>query len=121
MRRLHVLVLMMILTPAAAQAEQRCGWLDNPATRTWSLNDADGGWGLMDNTGGPTAEGMDEIPDLTNGEYVYTNAGHGYACACMNVDTDDEGAITRIHSVRQLPLSRCRSDRAIGWFLHKDQ
>ncbi|MBY5802478.1 hypothetical protein ELI13_12260 [Rhizobium ruizarguesonis] len=37
------------------------------------------------------------------------------------VDTDDEGAITRIYSVRQLPLSRCRSDRAIGWFLHKNQ
>ncbi|EJC66945.1 hypothetical protein OLZ32_00360 [Rhizobium sp. 1AS11] len=37
------------------------------------------------------------------------------------VDTDDEWAITRIQSVRQLPLSRSLSDRAIGWFLHKDQ
>ena len=46
---------------------------------------------------------------------------HGRLVKTMNVDTDDEGAITRIHSVRQLPLSRCRSDRAIGWFLHKDQ
>ncbi|MGO7153766.1 DUF4087 domain-containing protein [Rhizobium leguminosarum] len=64
---------------------------------------------------------MPEISDLTSGEYVYTNAGHGYDCACMDVGTDDEGAITRIHSVRQLPHSRWRSDRAIGWFLHKDQ
>ncbi|MBX4864585.1 DUF4087 domain-containing protein [Rhizobium sophorae] len=121
MTRLTAHVLVILLASAAAQAEQRCGWLDNTAARTWSLNDADGGWSIMDNTGGPTAKGMDEIPDMTRGEYVYTNAGHGYACACMNVDTDDEGAITRIHSVRQLALSRCRSDRAIGWFLHKDE
>ncbi|WP_051447563.1 DUF4087 domain-containing protein [Rhizobium leguminosarum] len=64
---------------------------------------------------------MGEIPDLTSGAYVYTNAGHGYDCACMDVGTDDERAITRIHSVRQSPLSRCRSNRAIGWFLYKDQ
>lgn len=120
MTRLHALVLMMFLVPAAAHAERRCGWLENPATRSWSLNDADGGWTIMDNTGSPAAEGMDEIPDLTVGEYVRTYAAHGYACACMDVDTDDEQTITRIHSVRQLPLSRCRSDPAIGWFLDRD-
>ncbi|MBY4630709.1 DUF4087 domain-containing protein [Rhizobium croatiense] len=121
MTRLHALVLMMLLVPAAAQAEKRCGWLDNPATATWSLNDAAGGWIIMENGSGYRAKGMNHIPDLTTGEYVYTHAVHGYACACMEVDTDGEGGISRIRSVRQLPLSRCRSDPALGWFLNKDQ
>ena len=117
MARLHALVLMMLLVPAAAQAEKRC---DNPATATWSLHDASGGWIIMEGGSGYKAEGVDRIPDLTTGEYVYTHAIHGYACACMDVDTDGEGGISRIRSVRQLPLSRCRSDPALGWFLDKD-
>ncbi|RUL98064.1 DUF4087 domain-containing protein [Rhizobium chutanense] len=121
MTRLHAFVLMMLLAPAAAHAERRCGWLDNPSTANWSLMDAGGGWIIMENGSGYKAEGMDKIPDLTTGEYVYTNATHGYACACMDVDMDGEGGISRIHSVRQLRLSRCRSDAAIRWFLEKDQ
>lgn len=70
----------------------------------------------MENGSGYKAEGMNHIPDLTTGEYVYTHAVHGYACACMDVDTDGEGGITRIRSVRQLPLSRCRTDPASAGF-----
>ncbi|MDO3435510.1 DUF4087 domain-containing protein [Rhizobium sp. CBN3] len=122
MMRLHALVLMVLLAPAAAHAERRCGWLENPSMAKWSLIDAGGGWTIMDNGSGyKAAEGMDKIPDLTAGEFVYTYASHGYACACMDVDTDGEEGITRIHSVRQLPLSRCRNDAAIRWFLDKDQ
>lgn len=67
---------------------------------------------------GTRAEGMDKIPDLTAGEYVRTFAIHGFACACMDVDTEQE-SITRIHAVRQLPLSRCEKDPAIKYFLEK--
>ncbi|WP_092747302.1 DUF4087 domain-containing protein [Rhizobium aethiopicum] len=121
MMRLHAFVLMMLLAPAAAHAERRCGWLENPSMRNWSLLDADGGWIIMENGSGYKAEGMDKIPDLTTGEYVYTYAAHGYGCACMDVETDGEEGISRIHSVRQLPLSRCRSDPAIRWFLDRDE
>lgn len=68
--RLHATDLMMLLVPAAAQAEKRCGRRDNPTTATWSLNDAAGGWIIMKNGSGYKAEGMDHIPDLTSGEYV---------------------------------------------------
>ncbi|WP_064682474.1 DUF4087 domain-containing protein [Rhizobium bangladeshense] len=122
MTRLHALALMVFLAPAAAHAERRCGWLDNPSMAKWLLMDAGGGWTIMDNGSGyKAAEGMDKIPDLTAGEFVYTYGTHGYACACMNVDTDGEEGITRIHSVRQLPLSRCRNDPAVRRFFDKVQ
>ncbi|RDL48054.1 hypothetical protein BLJAPNOD_05281 [Ensifer sp. M14] len=31
-----------ILCPFAALTERRCGWLNNPSTADWALNDADG-------------------------------------------------------------------------------
>lgn len=109
--------LSMLASASVAQAERRCGWLDNPATGKWTLYDAERAWQIMFlGAGGKPAEGMNKIPDLTRGEYVHTFAIHGYACACMDVDTDEE-AITRIHAVRQLPLSRCNRDPAIKYFL----
>jgi len=113
--------LSLALAFPALAAETRCGWIQNPTPANWWLDDAENTWTIMTQGSGEEPEGMDLIPDISEHDYVRTNGNYGYACACMNVDTDDEGAITRIHSVRQLPLSRCRSDRAIGWFLHKDQ
>ena len=102
---------------SAAQAERRCGWLDNPATGKWTLYDADGGKQVMFAGGdGTRAKGMELIPDLTQGEYVRTFGIHGYACVCMDVETDDE-SVTEIRRVRQLPLSTCRADPAIQYFL----
>ncbi|MFL5019279.1 MAG: DUF4087 domain-containing protein [Rhizobium sp.] len=120
MKLLTSVIILALGTASAAQAERRCGWLSNPATGKWELYDAKGGWQIMFLGGdGSQAEGVDKIPDLTAGEYVYTFAIHGYACACMNVDADQE-AITRIYSVQQLPLARCRNDPAIQYFLKQD-
>jgi hypothetical protein len=113
-------VALIFLMAAPDQAEERCGWLSNSATGKWDLYDTRGAWQIMFLGGDSSqAEGMDKIPDLTLGEYVRTFATKGYGCACMDADTDDD-AITRIHSVRQLPLSRCRTDPAIQYFLQKD-
>jgi len=118
MRPLIVAVVSFLLASAvAAHAEHRCGWLSNSATGKWDLYDAQGAWQIMFLGGdGSRAEGMEKIPDLAAGEYVRTFATKGYACACMNVDTDGE-AITRIHSVKQLALSVCQQDPAIQYFL----
>lgn len=99
-----------------AKAEHRCGWLSNSAMGKWDLYDAQGAWQIKFLGGdGRQAEGMDKILDLANGEYVRTFASKGYACACMNVDTEEEH-ITRIYAVRQLPLSKYRQDPAIQFF-----
>ncbi|CDN58505.1 Hypothetical protein RG1141_PB01570 (plasmid) [Neorhizobium galegae bv. officinalis bv. officinalis str. HAMBI 1141] len=114
----------LLTATTAAHGERRCGWLSNPATAKWELYDAQGGWEIMFRGGdGHAAQGMDKIPDLTTGEYVRTFAIHGYACACLNVDIDTsttEHIISRIYSVKQLPLAKCRDDPAVQYFLQND-
>jgi hypothetical protein len=119
--KIMLATLVILALAFAVHAETRCGWLSNPATGKWELYDAQGGWEIMFLGGdGHSAEGVDKIPDLTAGEYVRTFAIHGYACACLKVDIDastTERIISSIHSVKQLPLSKCRNDPAIGYFL----
>ena len=96
---------------SAHAAENRCGWLQNPTPGNYWLDDADGSWTIITQGGGSEPEGMDLIPDLSEGEYVQTNGSYGYACACMTVTTDDdEGRIVQIFSVRQLRIAKCRND-----------
>jgi hypothetical protein len=101
------------LTASAQAAENRCGWLQNPTPGNWWLEDAQGMWVLR--TQGPeeSVEGMDLIPDISEREFVRTNGYYGYACACMNVETDGESRITKILSFRQLTLAQCRNDKAL--------
>ncbi len=103
-----------LIATAAGAAETRCGWIQNPTPRNWWLDDRDKTWTLMTQGSedeGP--EGMDLIPDLSEGEFVKTNGYYGYACACMKVETDGGETITKILSFRQLKLSQCENDRAL--------
>ncbi|MCJ8518352.1 hypothetical protein ABID21_001337 [Pseudorhizobium tarimense] len=97
-------------------AETRCGWIDNPTPRNWWLEDSQKSWTIMtqdpDRPEGP--EGMELIPDLTEGEFIEINGpSYGYACVCMSVETDGDERITSILSVDQLRLAQCRSDKAL--------
>lgn len=116
---------LLILLPAlalgatAAQAqqklEQRCGWLVNPTPGNYWLVDRDArrGW-VISAQGGYAAVGMDLLPDFSGSQWVATNGAYGYGCACMKVRTDRRNRrITRIASVRQVPLAQCRSDRRL--------
>nr|WP_314084732.1 DUF4087 domain-containing protein [uncultured Shinella sp.] len=97
---LAALLALATLSTGVQAAESRCGWLQNPTPGNWWLDDADG---------------MDRIPDISEGDYVRTNGNYGYACACMTVDTDDdEGRILAIYSFRQLPISQCANDEALS-------
>lgn len=94
-------------------AETRCGWLQNPTPANWWLVDKDGSW-TISTQGGLSAEGMESIPDLSEGQYVRTNGNYGYACACLDVTVNRRNKrITRIYSAEQLPLRTCRQDRAL--------
>ena len=112
---LATLLAVLATGTAANAAENRCGWLHNPTPANWWLNDADGSWTLMTQGGGQEPDGIDMIPDISAGDYVRTNGNYGYACACMDVDTDDaDGRILAIHSFRQLPISQCANDPALS-------
>lgn len=119
MKRTVALAVLASLASTAAHAETRCGWLSNPSMGLWELYDADGLWTIRSNAIHYEAKGTDKIPDISTGEYVYTFASHGYACACLDVDTEPE-IILEIRSVRQLPLSTCERDPAIRYFLDKN-
>lgn len=100
-------------TPSSDAVEKRCGWLQNPTPANWWLTDRDGSW-TISAQGGYHARGMDTIPDLSQGQYVATNGGYGYACACLDVAANQRTMrITRIYKVKQLLLSACREDPAL--------
>jgi hypothetical protein len=107
-------IIMASLTCGAEAAENRCGWLQNPTPANWWLDDADGSWTIMTQGAGDEPEGMDLIPDISERDYVKTNGNYGYACACMNVETDGNDHITAIYSVRQLSLSKCKKDPSLS-------
>jgi hypothetical protein len=106
------LLAILVALPAAA-AERRCGWIHNPTPANWWLVDRDGRWDIAFQ-GEARPPGMDRIPDLTTRDWVRTNNWYGYGCACLTVETD-AGArrILGIRAVQQLPLERCRADRAL--------
>ncbi|MDO8799643.1 DUF4087 domain-containing protein [Phenylobacterium sp.] len=94
--------------------EMRCGWLQNPSPGNWWMFDNAGEW-TIGTQGGFQARGLDEVPDLTERDWVVTNgSSYGYGCVCMRVQTDPkQRRITRIHSVAQKPLKVCRTDKKL--------
>jgi hypothetical protein len=98
----------------ASSRENRCGWLQNPTPANWWLDDKDGSWTLSV-MGGRPVPGFDDLPDMTSGDWVVTNAGgHGYGCACIDMDVDKgTGKVVRLHSAKVLPLRRCKADRSL--------
>lgn len=105
-------LIVILNAPPARAAENRCGWVENPTPGNWWLTDAAGRWTIMAQ-GGDEAAGMENIGDISAGDYVATNGNYGYACGCMKVDTDGRNAITRIYSFRQLPIGKCENDGAL--------
>jgi hypothetical protein len=108
---IKALIIGFSFTLPASATETRCGWLQNPTPANWWLTDRDGSW-TISAQGGYQARGIDNIPDLSRGQYVRTNGSYGYACACLRVTTDrNRMRITNIQSGQQLPLKTCRQDR----------
>lgn len=115
MKRVTLASAMIVLFSAsvAQAAENRCGWINNPTPGNWWLTDAEGRWTIMAQ-GSYEAGGMENIGDISAGDYVATNGSYGHACGCMKVDTDGQGTIARIYSFRQLPIAKCENDGALS-------
>ena len=91
-------------------SELRCGWLQNPSPGNHWIIDKDGLWDIS-SQGGFIADGIDKLKDFTDKEYVKTNGGYGYGCACVKVDVDHvKKRITKVYSESILPLNRCQND-----------
>ncbi|NKN36292.1 DUF4087 domain-containing protein [Agrobacterium sp. a22-2] len=94
--------------------ETRCGWLQNPTPGNLWLDDSQGTWVLSTQGSDEEALGMENIGDFSTRDYVRTNGYYGYACACMDVETDAAAErITAVYSFRQLPLAKCTKDKAL--------
>lgn len=100
--------------PKKPPGELRCGWIANPTPGNWWLTDSSGEW-VIGMQGGYQVPGMDNIPDLSEHDWVVTNgSSYGYGCACLRVTTDPKAKrITAIRSVTQKPLKVCRADRKL--------
>ncbi len=101
-----------LLAFQANATEHRCGWLQNPTPGNWWLNDKDGRW-IISAQGGYQAQGMDNLPNISDDQYVKTNGYHGYGCACLDVETNDNMQITSIQGGQASLLEICRKDNTL--------
>lgn len=119
-RRCLLLLCMFTVTAAVGveppvrqlTASTQCGWFDNSSPGNADLLDAGGSWSIAQQ-GGHQAQG--QWPSFSANKWVRTGVGsYGYGCACLtgrfDVDSQNVLAITRS---RALPLSACRSDKAL--------
>ena len=96
-----------------AASGRRCGWLHNPTPANWWLTDRDGQW-ILGTQGREPVAGMDEMPDMSSGEWVESNGSYGYGCACMDMEVDPaSGDVLRISAASPKPLAQCRNDRKL--------
>lgn len=114
MRAILIAGALGLVAATAGAAETRCGWIENPTTHVWSLIDSKTDWKIMSSLDDDGPPGMDLIPDLTERDWQATGPAHGYACGCMQVDTDPAAErITRIYKVTQKPLKVCKADKTL--------
>ena len=104
------------VTQAAPKSQKRCGWLVNPTPANWLLMDADGSW-WFSAQGSPAYipdEDWDNLPKMSERDYVKTNGDYGYSCACLNVRVDQKNKnIVRIYGGKTLPLKQCLADKKL--------
>jgi|GEM_PF-2389344 len=110
-------LILFIGLQAIANAEYRCGWLDNPAPDQYQFIDKQGSWTIMKRGGYRIpATSINNLPQQQPNEFVRTNGSYGYSCNCMSVTTDARSKrITAIvHKGKQVLLKRCLEDKSIA-------
>lgn len=101
---------------SVANAEYRCGWLDNPAAGEYQFTDKSASWTIRSRRGYQLpANSLKNLPEPLESEYVRSNGRFGYSCACLSVTTDASSKrITSIlHKGKQVLLKRCLEDKTI--------
>jgi hypothetical protein len=112
---MKVLLAVLIVISFTAQADMRCGWLDNPTPGNFWLEDAQGSW-LIGAQGGYQAKG-DAYDSNSSHNQVYTNGHYGFTCACLDVKTsniDGDKKVIEVKATYGMPLSACQNDNRIA-------
>ncbi len=118
---LLIAAILAVLPTSVFAAENRCGWVQNPTPGNYWLDDRDGTWIIATQGSENEALGMENMGDLSAGDFVKTNGYYGYACGCMKVETEHNtdpqdssaGRITAIYSFKQLKIAKCSADKSL--------
>lgn len=103
-------IILLAISFSSIGSELRCGWLQNPSPANQWINDKDGTWDIS-MQGGFISDGIENLKDFPDNEFVRTNGNYGYGCACVKVDVDPaKKKVIKIYSAKTLPLARCQSD-----------
>ncbi|HAV1827360.1 TPA: DUF4087 domain-containing protein [Enterobacter hormaechei subsp. steigerwaltii] len=106
-------IILLAISFSSVSSELRCGWLQNPSPSNQWITDKEGTWDIS-MQGQFESDGIENIKDFPDDEFVKTNGDYGYGCACIRVDVDRESKkIIKIYSSKILPLARCQSDRTL--------
>jgi hypothetical protein len=113
MKKLAILVFAsatLLAGTSTAFAEKRCGWLENPSWGNWWLLDHDGKW-IIREKDGYEAEGSENPPDISTGDYVSTNSTYGYACGCITGIMDaDSFRVAQVDFFELKTVEECQAD-----------
>lgn len=106
----------LLLPCMSAHAEQRCGYYISSAPDDLELIDKDATWTIKtpNQQAGNDAGGLERLPSVTDGRYMFKQFDTRVGCACLNVETDVKTSrITRVESGHGIPWKRCESDKAL--------
>ena len=104
----------LFFSPFVFAKEYRCGWLENPSPANYWLTDKDGEW-TISTQGGHNAIGIEKLTDFPERDFVKTNGGYGYGCACISSDVDNKNKkIINIYKFKILKLETCKLDESLN-------
>lgn len=100
-----LLSLALIGTAQAATAQRLCGWYQNPGNATLTLTDRSGVWALPVDSAKPI---------FRAGQWVSTEGGHGYGCACVTGNADASAhTLSAVNRANARTLASCRADAGL--------
>jgi len=112
--KINIFCVLFLLMPLAVFAkESRCGWLENPSPANYWFTDKDGEW-TISIQGDKSAIGMEKLAGFPDNEFIQTNVGYGYGCACITIDTNfGKREVIKIYKFNPISLQRCKSDKKL--------
>ncbi|WP_175926299.1 DUF4087 domain-containing protein [Burkholderia cepacia] len=107
---------LLLLSCATVHAEQRCGYYISSAPNDLELIDKDATWTIKtpNQQSGKDADGLGNLPSVSDRRYMFRHFDTRIGCACLNVETDAKTArITRVDSGKGISWKRCESDKTL--------
>jgi len=112
--KLAIFFALIFVATTSFAAQKYCGWLSNPTPANISLYDSSGEI-TISTQGEPQPEGIENLPNVIQNEYVRTNVNYGYSCVCLPLEIDQKTkkVKTILPGGKQKLLKTCLEDRRI--------